>query len=112
MSGQHGFSLVELVVAMTLLTISLVGLAGAAAVAQRSFSGAEAMEKGTDAAALVLDSLMREDTPADGARRIGAVAARWSVVQDSVATAISLTIRIDDRGRARELSFYATHHAK
>jgi prepilin-type N-terminal cleavage/methylation domain-containing protein len=112
MSGQHGFSLVELVVAMTLLTISLVGLAGAAAVAQRSFSGAEAVEKGTDAAALVLDSLMRERAPADGARRIGDAAARWTVVQDSVATAISLTIRIDDGRRPRELSFYATHHAK
>jgi prepilin-type N-terminal cleavage/methylation domain-containing protein len=112
MSGQQGFSLVELVVAMTLLTISLVGLAGAAAVAQRTFSGTEAMEMGTDAAALVLDSLMREHAPADGARRIGAAAARWSVVHDSVATAISLTISIDDGGRARELSFYATHHAK
>lgn len=112
MSGQHGFSLVELVVALTLLTISLVGLAGAAAVAQRSFIGAEAMERGTDAAALVLDSLMREHDPQDGARRIGAAAARWTVVHDSVATAILLTVRIDDGGRMRELSFRATHHAK
>ena len=112
MSGQHGFSLVELVVAMTLLTISLVGLAGAAAVAQRSFNGAEALERGTDAAAIVLDSLMREHAPADGARSVGAAAARWTVVHDSVATAISLTIRIDNGGRARVLSFYATHHAK
>jgi prepilin-type N-terminal cleavage/methylation domain-containing protein len=109
---QPGFSLVELVVAMTILTISLVGLAGAAAVAHRSFIGAGALEHGIDAAAFVLDSLMREPAPTDGERRSGSATARWTVVADSIATGIRLTVRVADGDRARELSFHATHHAK
>lgn len=109
---QQGFSLVELVVAMTILTIGLVGLAGAAAVAHRSFIEAAALEHGIDAAAFVLDSLIREPTPADGERHLGAAFARWTVAADSIATGITLTIRVADGERERELSFYATHHAK
>jgi hypothetical protein len=97
---------------MTILTISLVGLAGAAAVAHRSFIGAGAMEHGIDAAALVLDSLIREPAPADGERHFGSATARWTVAADSIATDITLTVRIADGDRQRELSFYATHHAQ
>lgn len=112
MTRQQGFSLVELVVAMTILTISLVGLAGAAAVAHRSFTGAEALEHGTDAAAFVLDSLMREPAPTHGERRFGSATATWTVVADSTSTGIALTVRIAEGERERDLSFYATHHAK
>lgn len=107
-----GFSLVELIVALTILSIGMLALTGAAAVAQRSFIGARALQEGTDAAAAVLDSLMREPSPVDGTRRVGRADAQWSIRQDSVATDILLTIRVHDGARVRRLDFHASHRAR
>ncbi|HSJ30455.1 MAG TPA: prepilin-type N-terminal cleavage/methylation domain-containing protein [Longimicrobiales bacterium] len=107
-----GFGLVEVIVALTILSIGLLALTGAAAVAQRSFIGARALQEGTDAAAAVLDSLMREPAPVDGARRVGRVDAQWAIRQDSVATNILLTVVVSDGARLRRLDFRASHHAR
>lgn len=113
MSARHsGFGLVELVVALTILSVALLGLAGAAAVAHRSFMGAEALDQATDAAAMVLDSLMREDAPVAGERRTGRALLRWSVRVDSAGTAIALTVAVPDGAKTRQLSFNAIHHAR
>jgi Tfp pilus assembly protein PilV len=81
-----GTSLVEVVVALTIFTVGLLGLAGVAALAQRSLRAAAALERGTDLAAEVLDSLVREPLPRAGARRLDAdVAMSWTVDhEDSV----------------------------
>lgn len=109
---SSGFGLVELLVALTILSFGLLALTGAAAVAQRSFIGAQAMEDGTSAAALVLDSLMREPAPVAGERQDGRTIARWLVQQDSVATVINVTITVSDGARQRQLTFRAVHHAR
>jgi prepilin-type N-terminal cleavage/methylation domain-containing protein len=107
-----GFGLVELIVALTILSIGMLALTGAASVAQRSFIGARALQEGTDAAAAVLDSLMREPSPVAGTRRVGRADAQWSIGQDSVATSIFLTIRVNDGARSRRLDFHASHRAR
>ena len=114
--AQHhrpaGFGLVEVIVALTILSIGMLALTGAASVAQRSFIGARALQEGTDAAAVVLDSLMREPSPLPGTRRVGRADAQWSIGQDSVAMTIRLTIRVSDGARVRRLDFHASHGAR
>lgn len=112
MSGRQGFSLVELIVAMTIIAVGLMALAGTAAVAHRSFIVAEAVERGTAVAAVVLDSLIREPSPVSGERDFEQALARWSVVRDSIETAISLTVDVVHAGKTEQLVFRATHHAK
>lgn len=107
-----GFGLVEVIVALTILSIGLLALTGAAAVAQRSFIGALALQEGTDAAAAVIDSLMREPAPVDGGRRVGRADAQWAIRQDSVATNILLTVRVGDGDRVHRLDFHASHRAR
>lgn len=107
-----GFGLVELIVALTILSVALLGLAGAAAVAQRSFMSTEALEQATDAAAMVLDSLIREEAPVTGERRHHRALLRWTVLTDSMATRIALTVEVPDGPRIRRLTFNATHHVR
>jgi Tfp pilus assembly protein PilV len=110
--GAAGFGLVELIVALTILSFGLLALTGAAAVTQRSFMGARAMEEGTEMAALVLDSLMRAPVPTTGERSIGRTRARWRVQEDSATTQIHLTVSVADGARERRLTFRALHRAK
>lgn len=109
---RPGFGLVELIVALLILSIGLVALTGAAAVAQRSLTGARSHEAAAETAALVLDSLMREAAPEPGERRHGPAVARWGIREDSTAVRIDLTISVLDGPRARRLTFSAIHHAR
>ncbi|HEX6135802.1 MAG TPA: prepilin-type N-terminal cleavage/methylation domain-containing protein [Longimicrobiales bacterium] len=112
MIGRAGFSLVELIVALTILAVTLLGLAGAAAVAHRSFLAAAAVERGTDAAALVLDSLLREPAPVSGTRSDPRAVLRWTIRDDSVGTHIDLLLDVPDGPRTRTLAFSALHHVR
>jgi prepilin-type N-terminal cleavage/methylation domain-containing protein len=110
-TARPGLSLVELIVAMTLLSVGVLGLAGAAAVAQRSFAGAEALERAAHAAAVVLDSLMREPRPYDGERSVHDSTVRWTVVADSLLSRIDLTVTVFDGARAHDVTYHAVHSA-
>lgn len=90
MSARAGSSLVELIVALTVFTVGLLGLAGAAALAQRSFNRAALLEHGTVLAAAVLDSLLRVPDPAAGAVRSGPVSVTWTVASDSTMRTVRL----------------------
>lgn len=109
---RSGFGLVELIVALTILSFGLLALTGAAAVAQRSFISAQAMEDGTSMAALVIDSLMRVPAPVAGERQEGRTRARWLVQEDSAASVIDVTVTVSDGARQRQLTFRAVHHAR
>jgi prepilin-type N-terminal cleavage/methylation domain-containing protein len=110
--NEPGFGLVELIVALTILSIGLLALTGAAAVAQRSFVHAHALEEGVEVAAMVLDSLMREPAPVAGEHRQGRTRAQWSIETDSVVTLIRLEITVQEGSREQRLAFHASHHAR
>jgi prepilin-type N-terminal cleavage/methylation domain-containing protein len=90
-SARGGFSLVELVVALTLLSIAMVALAGTAALAQRTFAEAEIMERSVNAASVVLDSLAHAPAPVGGQRIVDDVAVEWTVTPAGPALRIDLS---------------------
>lgn len=112
-AGRYaGFGLVELIVALLILSVGLVALTGAAAVAQRSLAGARASEEAADLVELMLDSLMGEAAPVSGARREGPATVQWTVREDSAAVRIDLDVMVLDGPRQRRLAFTSTHHAR
>lgn len=88
--NRHGFSLVELVVAMLVLAIGLAALAGAAATARRSLARAAIMDRITREAAAILDSLAAEQAPASGHRTRDGMTLRWTVHPDDAGARIDL----------------------
>lgn len=103
----RGFSLVELVVALTVFAVGVLGLAGAAAFAQRSFTAADAVERATRAAATVLDSLLREPRIEDGERAASGTVTRWTVTADSVTRVITAEVEVPHGDRTLSLEFRA-----
>ena len=112
MSARTGSGMIELIVALTLLSIGLLGLAAAAAVAQRSFTGSHAVEQGAEAAAFVLDSLVREPAPVPGSRDFGRARVTWFVENDSTAVVIVLSVNVPSGAGNRELTFRTVHAAR
>lgn len=110
--SRAGFGLVELIVALMILSVGLLALTGAAAVAQRSLINAQALEESTEVAEVVLDSLMRVSAPAAGERTIGRTEAQWTIHSDSAAVAIHLTATVTAGTATRQITFRATHHAR
>ncbi|CAN5816170.1 hypothetical protein BH23GEM9_BH23GEM9_15310 [soil metagenome] len=106
--SRRGFSLVELVVAMTIISLGILVLAAAATFAQRSFVGADAIDRAARAAALVLDSLVREPTPAPGTRQIHGASVSWSVTPAAGLTLIRADVEISDGGRSHRIIFHAS----
>lgn len=109
MSARAGASLIELIVAMTVFTIGLLGLAAVAAVAQRSFTTAAAIERGADAAAYVMDSLLRVPAPASGELAFGDIHIHWLIAYDSTAIDVRLTAAVPG---ARAYTYQTVHSAR
>jgi prepilin-type N-terminal cleavage/methylation domain-containing protein len=104
---RRGFGLVELIVALTVFAIGILGLAGAAVLAHRSFNEADGIERATRLAEILLDSLVRADAAADGEVREPGVAARWTVAEDSAIAVITLRVELSGGAGTRELEFSA-----
>jgi prepilin-type N-terminal cleavage/methylation domain-containing protein len=99
-SLRAGFSLVELIVALALLSVAMIALAGTAAVAQRFFADAAAMDRGVRAAAEVIDSLGHVPAPVSGRRTIDGVRVEWNVGQDEQILRIDVTAADERTGAA------------
>jgi prepilin-type N-terminal cleavage/methylation domain-containing protein len=93
---RPGFSLVELIVALTVLAVGLLALAGTSALAQRSFASAQATERAVRAAATVIDSLLREPDPAPGSRALYGAVVHWTVTADGPRTRFSTDVVVHD----------------
>jgi prepilin-type N-terminal cleavage/methylation domain-containing protein len=104
---RRGFGLVELIVALTVFAIGILGLAGAAVLAHRSFNEADGIERAARVAEILLDSLVRADTVADGEVREPGFAARWTVAQDSAIAVVTLRVELSAGAGTRELEFSA-----
>lgn len=108
---RPGLGLVELVVALTVLSVGVLGLAGAAVFAQRTFATADALERAADAAAAVLDSLVHEPAPQPGERAGQGAIVRWTVSRDSLAHRITAVVEVEDGGRRHRVTYHAVYAA-
>lgn len=95
MVTRRGFSLVEVIVAMVLLSIALLGIAGTALLAARMLSAGEIREQASRRAASVLDSLVLLHGNATGTRSYPGYRLTWSADSARVAVRVAFP---DDTG--------------
>jgi prepilin-type N-terminal cleavage/methylation domain-containing protein len=107
---RRGFSLIEVLIAMTLLSVALLGVAGSAAMASQVLRQAQMRERSTLEALQIIDSLTREPQPVPGQRLIGNLTLRWVVTRSSNGTdAIDLTVEYLEGNAIRSVRFRAAH---
>src|SRR5262245_5695629 len=93
MVKRSGFAPTEVIVALTLLRVGLLGVAGSAVLATRLLHEGDAEERAMSAALPVLDSLSLLRTPVSGSQQAGSVHLAWTVSTDSVGiSTIDLTL--------------------
>lgn len=92
MVNRAGFSLVEMTVAMVLLAIGLLGVAGTGLLAARMLSEAEAREAMLERAGSVLDSVIAYDVAGGGMTGDARFQLEWS----STAEAVEIRARMPD----------------
>lgn len=76
---RAGFTLVEILVALVVLEVGLLGVVGTLWLAARTLTDAEILERGVTIMEGVYDSLSGERTPTDGARPSPPGQVRWRV---------------------------------
>lgn len=76
---MKGFTLIEVLVALVVLQVALVGVLGTALAATRTMHAAEATSLRARAAMSVLDSLRAAGPPRPGSSTHGPVAVSWTV---------------------------------
>lgn len=110
MTTRHGFGLIELIIALTILAVGVLGLAAAAVTAHRAFLTADALQRAGTAAAIVIDSLMREPAPAAGERSIDGVRVQWRAASAAAGvTDIYVTVEVAAAGTVRTVRFRSQH---
>lgn len=100
MVTRAGFTITEVVVAMTLLAVAALGVAATALVAVQSFSQAELQERAIREAEHVLDSLLVQPVNSAGTRQIGPARISWPASD----TSATVTVRIALQGRTITLA--------
>jgi type II secretory pathway pseudopilin PulG len=93
-----GFGLVELIVAMTLLSVALLGLAASAVVALQSLNEADNLAEASREVAVTIDSLLLAAPTGEGERTAGGIRVRWRAAGDSLLYRINL--EVDQPGAA------------
>jgi len=110
MVKRSGFSLIEVLVAMTLLSVALLGVAGSALYAAQLLRQAQARERSTFEAMQVMDSLAGVRTPSSGQRSVDNIELQWVVSTMSVGPAsIDLTVSYRDGSARRIMRFRSLH---
>lgn len=80
---RRGFTLLEVVVALVVLEVAVVGAAGTLMLASRTLARAERLERAVALAEGVLDSLGRVPVPTDSSRGYRGGEVRWQVGDSS-----------------------------
>ena len=93
---RSGFTLAEVVVAMTLLSVAALGVAATALLAVQSFTRAEMRQHVLREAEAVLDSLLALPQNGTGSKSVHTTLLGWNAA-DSVG-AITVTVRTPHRG--------------
>lgn len=91
-----GFSLVECIVAMLLLSVGVLALAGTSLAGMHSLERAERNQLAALHAATVLDSLILLERPAAGSQQRGPFRIDWRVLP--VATGSRIDLAVHDHG--------------
>ncbi len=97
MVGRRGFTLVEVLVALVILEVGLLGVVGTLVMASRTVTLASLHERGVGAVESVLDSLASLTGTGSGVRSVPGGAVSWTVEFDGSTTVVFM----DDSGRVR-----------
>jgi prepilin-type N-terminal cleavage/methylation domain-containing protein len=108
---KNGFTLVEAIVALTLLAVGLLGAAATQSLAARLLREAEARAGAVVLAGAVLDSLLTVQVPQGGTRVERRYQARWITEARGSATSIELEVQYHDGTAPRRLRFEMVHLA-
>lgn len=81
---SRGFTLVEVLVALIVLEVSVVGVFGTLALASATLTRAEILERAVARTEGVLDSLRRGSEPGRGERSFGSGDVLWTVEENGV----------------------------
>ena len=110
MVSRNGFSLIEVLIAMMLFGVALLGVAGSALLAGQVMREAQARERSTIEAMQVIDSLARVQYPVSGQRSVGPMQLRWIVSWPASGPAkIEVIVEYPDGRERRSTSFHSTH---
>lgn len=111
LSARHGFTLVELIVAMVVLSLGIMGAVATSLLAVQRLREANAREAAVRVAGALLDSLTQQDSPTTGTSTTGPYTSTWRVgaTAGGSAATLEVTIRYRDGTRGRELRFVTTH---
>jgi prepilin-type N-terminal cleavage/methylation domain-containing protein len=108
-SVRAGFTLVEAVVALTLLAVGLLGAAATQSLAARLLREAEARAGAVVLAGSVLDSLLSVPAPVGGEREEARYRVRWTAEDRDPLTTIVLEVEYHDGSAPRRLRFEMLH---
>lgn len=110
MVSRNGFSLIEVLIAMALFGVALLGVAGSALLAGQVMREAQARERSTIEAMQVIDSLARVQYPVSGQRSVGPLQSRWIVNWPASGPArIDVIVEYSDGRERRSASFHCIH---
>jgi prepilin-type N-terminal cleavage/methylation domain-containing protein len=113
MVGRRGFGLIEVVVALTLLSVALLGIAATATLSGRMVREGQADEKAALEAVQVLDSLMQVHYPTAGGRQAGRFSLAWTVTTDSAGlSTIDIAVQYPNGSQLRTANFRALSAAQ
>lgn len=106
---RAGFTLVEVVVAVVVLSIGVLGTVAVGQLGSRLVREAHAAERAIAGAALVLDSLTQRGAPAAGERTLHGQHLRWTTRPEGGTVVIELVVEYGD-GTARRRLVFGTRH--
>jgi prepilin-type N-terminal cleavage/methylation domain-containing protein len=91
---RSGFSLIEVVVALTLLSVGLLAVAGSAGSAAALFRQGEQQEEAAFAALQLLDSLALAPNPTAAQTKRGAFQLEWTVMRSGRALDLMVSVTV------------------
>lgn len=92
MVARAGFSLAEIVVALALLSIVAIGVAGSGVAAAQIFRSAELHERALRAGESILDSLLSLPIHGAGTRNVQQARITWLAADTTGATTLTITV--------------------
>ena len=92
---KPGFSLVEVIVAMTLLSIGALAVAASSILSLQTFTRAEIQERALREAEAILDSLINHESHSAGSRSVADAQLSWTGGNSS--GALTVTVRLHGR---------------